>query len=360
MKLSKQLFQTTMKITDGWPSKKTSDLLEDTGFVKIQRSGFPFYLPLGERISLNLENLLANSFSQLGFDETSHSILTPITLIPKEKFQQFSSEIYSLDDAKYLVSPTTEDLSIEIIASTNLSYRQLPIKISNRQTVVRDIKRPESFLKTKQIRCLNLLFVCENEQDYKEIMGSVQDKFESILNSLNVPFTKDLFAKEGFEYFYPCNEGEKIVNSNRLSSLGMGYNFSNSKNISYTNNKNMPVIPIIGTLGFGIQKILHATLDHNRDELGFKIPKSIRPFEYSIVLFNGDKSLANECYNKLTERGTSCYLDDRENFSFKEKVSYSDFLGVPNKIVIGKKSKDNNLEVITRERDIKYTSLESI
>ena len=70
------------------------------------------------------------------------------------------------------------------------------------------------------------------------------------------------------------------------------------------------------------------------------MPKRIRPFDSSILLFdtysNDSINKAEEIYSTLKRQGINVLLDDRKRIKRKEKALLSDFLGIPNKIIISK------------------------
>ena len=117
----------------------------------------------------------------------------------------------------------------------------------------------------------------------------------------------------------------------RAISLGMLYDYTPCRSLRFKdkNNKNRDVSYC--TFGLGVQRVLYAFLDSNRDQDGFHLGE-MAPFGVSIMPLNKnflERSL--EVYGVL--RGDRL-LDDRKNKNLAEKVAFSDYLGIPLKIIV--------------------------
>jgi prolyl-tRNA synthetase len=95
-----------------------------------------------------------------------------------------------------------------------------------------------------------------------------------------------------------------------------------------------------------VSRIVAAAIEQNNDENGMILPKSIAPFELIIVPIGYHKNdkvraQANKIYADLLESGIDVILDDRDarpGIMFAE----SDLIGIPNRLVIGEKSLNEN------------------
>ena len=102
----------------------------------------------------------------------------------------------------------------------------------------------------------------------------------------------------------------------------------------------------MGCYGIGVSRIVAAAIEQNNDENGMILPKSIAPFELIIVPIGYHKNdkvraQANKIYADLLESGIDVILDDRDarpGIMFAE----SDLIGIPNRLVIGEKSLNEN------------------
>ena len=110
-------------------------------------------------------------------------------------------------------------------------------------------------------------------------------------------------------------------------------------------NKLKPVV--MGCYGIGIARILAAVVEQNHDENGMILPKEIAPYEVAIVIANTKDEeqvrLGNELYEKLSSEGIEVLLDDR-NERAGVKFKDMDLIGIPVRVVVGKKASEGIVE----------------
>jgi prolyl-tRNA synthetase len=111
------------------------------------------------------------------------------------------------------------------------------------------------------------------------------------------------------------------------------------------------VTPIMGSYGIGIERILTAAIEQNNDENGFWLAPSIAPFEVIITPTNlaDDKvrEATDSIAKQLENEGFDILLDDRDErpgVKFKD----ADLVGIPYRIVVGKKVTEGTVEVVIR------------
>ncbi len=104
---------------------------------------------------------------------------------------------------------------------------------------------------------------------------------------------------------------------------------------------------IMGCYGIGVTRCLAASVEQNNDENGIIWPVAIAPYEVSVVPVNAKNDeqvkMAEEIYEKLLANGVEALLDDRDErpgVKFKD----SDLIGVPARIVVGKKCGEGIVE----------------
>jgi prolyl-tRNA synthetase len=120
----------------------------------------------------------------------------------------------------------------------------------------------------------------------------------------------------------------------------------------------------MGCYGIGIARILAAFVEQNNDENGIIFNDEIAPFNVCIVIANTKDEvqvkLANELYDKLTGMGIEVLLDDRDEragIKFKDM----DLIGIPKRIVVGKKANEGIVEFKYRNSsDVKEVSIEEV
>ncbi len=126
----------------------------------------------------------------------------------------------------------------------------------------------------------------------------------------------------------------------------LGKKYSEAMQASILNEEGKSQTMMMGCYGIGVSRIVAAAIEQNNDENGMILPKSIAPFELIIVPIGYHKNdnvrtHANKIYDDLLENGVDVMLDDRDarpGIMFAE----SDLIGIPNRIVIGEKSLNEN------------------
>jgi prolyl-tRNA synthetase len=109
---------------------------------------------------------------------------------------------------------------------------------------------------------------------------------------------------------------------------------------------------IMGCYGIGVSRLVAASIEQNHDEFGMIWPKEIAPFMVDIIIGDIKKNeqveFANQLYSKLQEKGIKVLLDDRSE-RFGPKIKDFELIGFPYAVVIGKKLKDNKVEIRIRD-----------
>ena len=115
------------------------------------------------------------------------------------------------------------------------------------------------------------------------------------------------------------------------------------------NGKEKPII--MGCYGIGITRLLAAVAEQKADEHGLIWPEEITPFELHVIVVNKKDSLqwekALELYETLSERGFDVLLDDRDERA-GVKFADSDLIGIPYRVIVGKKIHEGLIEVKNR------------
>lgn len=131
----------------------------------------------------------------------------------------------------------------------------------------------------------------------------------------------------------------------------LGRKYSTGLGVRVLDAAGAEVIPIMGSYGIGMERILTAAIEQNHDADGFWLPRSIAPFEVIITPTNlGDAAVAalsRQLYEELRGRGVDVLLDDRDErpgVKFKD----ADLIGIPTRITVGKKAAQGTVEIVDR------------
>ncbi len=108
----------------------------------------------------------------------------------------------------------------------------------------------------------------------------------------------------------------------------------------------------MGCYGIGVTRTVQACIEQNHDQDGIIWPKAIAPFQVHICLLDPQdekaQNIVHEIETQLEASGYDVFIDDR-NERPGVKFKDADLLGMPVRIVVGKKGLDQNeIEVVER------------
>ena len=186
-----------------------------------------------------------------------------------------------------------------------------------------------------------------NKTDYHYINVNLKDfKISKIADIRNVT-ENDVCPKCGEKLSF--KKGIEVGNTFKL-----GTKYSEAMDLYFADEDNKLKPVVMGCYGIGIARILAAVVEQNHDENGMILPKEIAPYEVSIVIANTKDEeqvrLGNELYDELTSDGIEVLLDDR-NERAGVKFKDMDLIGVPVRIVVGKKASECIVEYKERASD---------
>lgn len=127
----------------------------------------------------------------------------------------------------------------------------------------------------------------------------------------------------------------------------LGTKYSKALGLNVPGDDGKPVPVQMGCYGIGVTRCISAAIEQGNDENGMILPVSIAPFEVIVVPVNAKEEsqmkLAEEIYEKLKADGIDALLDDREERA-GVKFKDADLIGIPLRIVVGKKCGEGIVE----------------
>lgn len=188
-------------------------------------------------------------------------------------------------------------------------------------------------------------FCCgANEKGYHYINANLKD-FSYDLNGdiVNALPNDNCPNCNGKLYF------KKGIEIGNLFKLGTKY--SEKLGLTYLDENNETKVVTMGSYGIGPGRILASIVEQNNDEAGIIFPIEVAPYEVAIIPVNSKDELqneiANKMYDELKNAGVDVLLDNRDErpgVKFKDM----DLIGIPLKIVVGKKASENIVEAKIR------------
>ncbi len=132
----------------------------------------------------------------------------------------------------------------------------------------------------------------------------------------------------------------------------LGYKYSESMGLRVLAADGKEVTPIMGSYGIGIERILCAAIELYHDKDGMLLPASIAPFQVVVTPANisdpAQAEAAQSIYRSCLALGLDALLDDRDErpgVKFKD----ADLIGLPLRIVVGKKLANGLVELVERK-----------
>ena len=190
------------------------------------------------------------------------------------------------------------------------------------------------------------------------IVGANEDGFHlknvNVDRDFKVTQTADLrMAKAGDK----CPSGQGLLKAYRGIEVGhvfyLGTKYSQKMNATYLDLDGKAKPFEMGCYGIGVTRTVQASIEQSHDADGIIWPKAIAPFDVHICLLDTkDETLvqfAQKLHDDLIAKGLDCLLDDRDErpgVKFKD----ADLLGMPVRLVIGKKGFDQGeIEAVVRK-----------
>ncbi len=166
--------------------------------------------------------------------------------------------------------------------------------------------------------------------------------------------TADLRVVKEKERCPVCKKGRlrvmRGIEVGHIFKLGLKYSKAMNAYFLDEHGKMQPFY--MGCYGIGIGRTAQAAIEQNHDEKGIIWPISIAPFEIELVPLDGrDKAIkeyTEELYNSLMEKGMDVLYDDRDERA-GVKLNDMDLIGIPIRVIIGKRSfSENRVEISLR------------
>ena len=400
-------FIPTLKDTAAEDSQVISNsLMLKSGMIRKTASGIYTWLPLGLRVLNKVENIVREEMNNAGAHEVLMPMVQPKDLWDEsERWNKFGPELLRFKDRHdrdFCLGPTHEEVITDLIKNNVKSYKELPLNIYQIQTKFRDEIRPRyGVMRSREFLMKDSYSFHLSAECLEDTYQIMRNAYSNILKriGLNFKIVKadsgaiggdrseefHVLAENGEDTLavsdssdYAVNaelllendqdaqslEGQKSPDGNGLLEITKGIEVGHIFQLGklYSENMNATVLDDSGTAknmhmgcyGVGISRIVAASIEQNFDEKGIIWPKSISPFNLSIITIGADKdknieASSKKLYQDLSQKGFEVILDDR-NDGFGKKIKDNELVGIPLSIVFGKNFSENDeVEIIFRD-----------
>jgi len=138
----------------------------------------------------------------------------------------------------------------------------------------------------------------------------------------------------------------------------LGYKYTKSMGASVLNRDGKETMPIMGSYGIGVERILTAAIEQSAGHFAarnqpdsYALPPSIAPFQVVVTITNVREpellTAGENIAQQLFDAGIDVLLDDRDERA-GVKFKDAELIGVPFRIAIGKKLAEGKVELLNR------------
>lgn len=402
MKMTNLFSKTTRNIASDEESVN-AQLLVRGGFVLKQLAGVYNYLPLGLRVLTKIQNIIREEVDATGANE----ILMP-SMTQEENYQKTGRagmdilfKFEGQGGSRLVLNPTHEEVVTPLVQKFVYSYNDLPVAVYQIQNKYRNEQRAKSgLLRGREFNMKDLYSFHANEADLNSYYEKVKDAYFKIYERLGLGGGKTVltyasggvfsqFSHEfqtlsdvGEDVIYLCEKCHVAVNKEIIANQStcpvcnkgglkettgievgnifkLKTKFSDAFSFIFKDADDKEVPVIMGCYGMGPSRIMGALVEMFHDDRGIIWPESVAPYSHHLLVLGKEKDVkeeANKIYDELIKKGIEVLYDDRERASAGEKLSDSDLIGIPNRIIVSSKTLDEK-SVELKKRSEKEASL---
>ncbi len=396
------LFTKTKKEAPKDEVSRNAELLIRAGFIHKEMAGVYSFLPLGLRTLNKVMQVIRQEMDAIGGQEVSLTALQEKSLW--EKTDRWDDEKVDVWFKTALKNGTEvglgwshEEPITRLMQQQISSYRDFPVLAYQFQTKFRNETRAKSgIMRTREFIMKDLYSFARTQAEHEEVYSSVREAYVRVfarvgLGQVTYPAfaSGGAFSKYSEEFQTVSDAGEDVIyvdeasgqalnkevlNDEVLADLGLqkenlvakksievgniftlGTRFSDPLGLTYKDEEGKAVPVVMGCYGIGPARVMGTIAEVLSDEAGLVWPESVAPFRVHLLSLGADEK-ANEIYEALTTAGIEVLYDDRDTPA-GAKFAESDLLGLPYRIVIGKRSLESGKAEVKKRTDKEATEV---
>jgi prolyl-tRNA synthetase len=390
------LFVPTLKDAPKDAEVKSHKLMSRAGLIKQVAAGIYTYLPLGYKVIKKIENIIREELDKLGASELLMPALQPSSLWEESgRWDKYGPELMRLQDRKnrdFCLGPTHEEIITQVVRDYVNSYKKLPLALYQIQTKFRDEMRPRfGLMRGREFIMKDAYTFSDSNEDLDKWYKLFSDAYIEIFRRCGLDTkivssdTGQIGGDEADEFMVMSEVGEDTITycmscayaANQEHSglragdqcpvcggtiaeakgievgniFKLGTKYSESMGAKFQDKDGKQQAAIMGCYGIGISRTLMASVEQHSNENGIVWPEEIAPFKVHIIPVNTKDetqvSIANEIYTNLKKSGVEVLIDDR-NERAGSKFKDADLIGIPKRVIVGKKASEGIIEFMDR------------
>lgn len=388
-----QLFTKTRREAPKDEESRNAQLLIRAGYVHKEMAGAYSYLPLGLRTFEKIVGVIREEMNGIGGQEIALTALqNPETWKTTGRFDDAVVDNWfktKLKNGGELPLAFTHEEPVTVMMKPFIqSYRDLPKYAYQFQTKFRNETRAKSGIMRGREFVMKDLYSFSRSQEeldafYEEAALAYGRIFERVgigASTYKTFASGGVFAKYSHEFQTVCDAGEDIIHIDEANGIAinqevftdevvadlglrkenlvqrksievgnifkLGTRFSEPIGLTYRDEDGTLKPVIMGSYGIGPGRLMGTIVELLSDEKGLVWPESVAPFKAHLISLGADE-LADDAYRALTEAGMEVLYDDRDARA-GEKFADSDLLGIPYRVVVGKRSTESGMAEVKR------------
>lgn len=399
-----QIFTKTTKNLPADEVAKNAQLLIRAGYVHKEMAGVYAYLPLGLRVLEKIKRIIREEMEAIGGNEiVMTSLQKPATW---QQTGRWSDEVVDIwfktelkDHTQLGLGWSHEEPIVEMLKQFVRSYKDLPVSVYQFQTKLRNELRAKSgVMRGREFVMKDMYSVHASAEDLDGYYQRVTEAYLRIFDRLGigqdtyVTFASGgSFTKFSHEFQTICEAGEDVIYLYRdknmaineevldeaVAELGISkdqlecvktaevgniFNFGTQKTddmgLKFTDQDGQIKSLYMGSYGIGVTRLMGVIVEKMADEKGLVWTQAIAPFQLHLVLLDEEaRQQADELYQQLQTQGVEVLYDDRPKIRPGEKFADSDLLGIPYRVVVGKRSLGQDRYEVVKRADGQKLSL---
>jgi len=259
-------------------------------------------------------------------------------------------------ERRLLLGPTHEEVVSDLVRKYVKSGKHLPVILYQIQTKFRDEIRPRfGIIRAREFLMKDAYSFDMTDKDSESSYQTMRDAYIKIFSEcgLSVEVQTADSGVIGGKF------SEEFVASGECAELEVGHIFklgteySKKMKVLFTDSDGTLKPVVMGCYGIGVSRILSAVIEGNYDKAGIIWPFSLAPWQATLIPINTANSAMMEAamnlHDSLVQTGWNLLLDDRKE-SAGVKFADADLLGIPIRIVFGKKLSEGKVEIKMRNK----------
>lgn len=280
----------------------------------------------------------------------AHTIEELVSFLNAEAYNFAKTIIYKADD-KYIAAMVRGDREINEVKLKNLVGCVDDLELAE-PFMVRELTHAEvgfagpigleiPVYVDNEVLTMKNFIVGANETDmhYKNV--NVNKDFTPFM-------TADIRVIEEGDACPRCGKPIKTAQGIEVGHIfKLGTKYSEALGLKYLDENGKSNTVVMGSYGIGVSRCLSAVVEQCNDENGIIFPVAVAPYEAIVIPVNNKQpeqtELAEKIYEDLKAKGIDVLIDDRAERA-GVKFKDADLIGVPVRIVVGKKCGEGVVE----------------